>query len=143
MLFFGLLEQECSGEMSDSQFPDWTAVSCYFEKCSKNGSLERFNRTANRLALNILERKQPRRIATPSLGVTDSQSIKLAPMIAEDRGIDENKRVNRRKKHLLVDIKGRIWKTQVHAANIHDIPGEASLLENFKQIIPTLKKYDR
>ena len=54
--------------------------------------------------------------------------------------MDGNKKVNGRKRHVLVDVLGRIWKTQVHAANGHDSPGGVALLEDSKQIMPTLKK---
>jgi hypothetical protein len=43
-------------------------------------------------------------------GVTiDSQSIKLAPMIWENRGTEANKRVNGRKRPFVVDTQGRLW----------------------------------
>lgn len=119
----------------DSQFPKWRAVYYYFDKWSKNGALEKMN-----LALNSIERLQMDRAPTPSLGLVDSQSIKLAPMIYEHRGIDGHKKVNGRKRHLLVDALGRIWKTQVHAANIHDSPGGVALLDNLKSDLPRLEK---
>ena len=119
----------------DSQFPKWSAVYYYFKQWTKEGTLERIN-----LALNMLERTQTGRGATPSLGLADSQSIKLAPRMIEQRGTDGNKWVNGRKRHVLVDVLGRIWKTQVHAANIHDSPGGVGLLDNLKQITPRLQK---
>lgn len=119
----------------DSQFPDWSAVYYYFHKWTHDNTLEKIN-----LALNMLERIEQDRVSTPSLGLADSQSVKLAPMIVEERGIDGNKRVNGRKRHLLVDVLGRIWKTQVHAGNGHDSPGGVGLLRNIKEVMPTLKK---
>ncbi|MFK7808778.1 MAG: IS5 family transposase [Saprospiraceae bacterium] len=119
----------------DSQFPKWRAVYYYFEKWSKSGVLEKMN-----IALNGLERLQLERKASPSLGLVDSQSVKLAPMIYEHRGIDGHKRVNGRKRHLIVDVLGRIWKAEVHAANIHDSPGGVALLNNIKIEMPRLKK---
>ena len=41
-------------------------------------------------------------------------------MIWEDRGLDAHKKVNGRKRQLLVDSGGRLWFAKVHAANIHD-----------------------
>ena len=46
-------------------------------------------------------------------------------MICEDRGLDANKKVNGRKRQLLVDTSGRIWYAFVHAANMAD--GQAAL----------------
>ena len=119
----------------DSRFPPWSAVYYYFYRWSKDGTLERVN-----LALNMLERTQREREPTPSLGLVDSQSVKLAPMIFEHRGTDGNKRVNGRKRHVVVDVLGRIWKTAVHAANIHDSPGGLCLLDGLEKTMPRLEK---
>lgn len=119
----------------DSQFPDCTAVYYYFNKWTRNGALERINVT-----LNVLERTDAGREATPSLCIADSQSVKLAPMIFEDRGIDGNKKVNGRKRQLLVDTRGRIWKVRAHAANQHDSPAGAGLVEGLRTLMPRLRK---
>ncbi len=124
----------------DSQFPDWSAVYYYFDKWTHNKSLERIH-----IALNMLERIEQDRSPTPSLGLADSQSIKLAPMLVEARGIDGsprdgNKHVNGRKRHVLVDVLGRIWRTQVHAANGHDSPAGVNLLQEIKAMMPILKR---
>jgi hypothetical protein len=62
----------------------------YFDKWTHNGALERLNVT-----LNVLERLDVDRECTSSLCIADSQSVKLAPMIFEHRGIDGNKKVMR------------------------------------------------
>ncbi|MFT5647611.1 MAG: putative transposase [Aureispira sp.] len=41
-------------------------------------------------------------------------------MIGSNRGIDGNKKVNGRKRHILVDVTGKIYQTHIHAANFHD-----------------------
>ena len=119
----------------DSQFPDWSAVYYYFRQWTHDNTLEEIN-----LALNMLERIRQDRTSTPSLGIADSQSVKLAPMMVEERGIDGNKLVNGRKRHIVVDVLGRIWRTHIHAANGHDSPAGVNLLKEIKVVIPTLKK---
>ena len=114
----------------DSGFPKWSAVCYYFNQWTANGVLEQTN-----LALNMLERIEQGREATPSLGLADLQSVRSAPRINEQRGTDGNKQVNGRKRHVLVDVLGRIWKSQVHVTNIHDSPGGVGLLEDRKKII--------
>lgn len=109
--------------LSETNFPDWQAVYYYFDKWKKAGTIEKLN-----LALNELERLQNGREATPSLGLVDSQSIKLAPMIGKDRGIDGNKKVNGRKRHILTDVEGRLYQVHLHAANFHDSPQGVNLL---------------
>jgi transposase len=60
------------------------------------------------------------REASPSLLIVDAQSVRLPPRIGNDRGIDGGKWINGRKRSILVDVLGRIWRVEVHAANIHD-----------------------
>ncbi|MEQ9438046.1 MAG: IS5 family transposase [Cyclobacteriaceae bacterium] len=119
----------------DSQFPDWSAVYYYFRKWTRNKTLEKMT-----IAVNIVERIEQGRSPTPSLGLADSQSVKLAPMMVKGRGIDGNKQVNGRKRHLLVDVLGRIWRRHVYAANGHDSPAGVNLLKEIKTLMPTLKK---
>lgn len=116
-------------------FPKWTAVYYYFDKWTKSGVLEKIN-----IHLNSLERVQKGREPTPSLGLVDSQSVKLVPMIFENRGIDGNKNVNGRKRQLFVDVIGRTWSVYVHEANRHDSPGGLPLLDGIKELLPRLKK---
>lgn len=49
------------------------------------------------------------RVERSSIFYIDSQNIKLFQIILEDRGIDASKKVNRRKRQVLVDSQGRIW----------------------------------
>lgn len=96
-------------------YPDWQAVYYYFDKWKKEGTLALLN-----THLNELERIQMGRQPSPSLCFADSQSIKLAPRIGRDRGLDPHKKVNGRKRHILVDVCGRIYQSHVHAANLYD-----------------------
>jgi transposase len=91
-------------------------------------------------SLNMAERIQLERAPEPSLLIVDSQSVKLSPMIFEDRGIDGNKKVNGRKRQILVDVIGRIWVADVHAAHHHDSPGGLTLLERLPQNLTRLEK---
>lgn len=40
-----------------------------------------------------------------------------------------NKKVNGRKRHILVDVKGRIYQTHIHASNLDDSPQWGNLLK--------------
>ncbi|MFT5999564.1 MAG: hypothetical protein ACI81P_002022, partial [Neolewinella sp.] len=60
-----------------------------------------------------------------SLLLVDAQSVKLTPMIGANRGIDGGKWINGRKRSILTDTLGRIWRVEVHAVNVHD--GRAGL----------------
>ena len=56
--------------------------------------------------LSIMDRKKNEREEHPSLLAIDSQSIKLAPFISEARGIDGNKKINGRKRHICLRLTG-------------------------------------
>jgi transposase len=57
----------------------------------------------------------------------NNQIVKLSPMIFQNRGTDANKKVNGRKRQLLVDTGGRIWFAHVPAGNQHDGPAALNL----------------
>lgn len=116
-------------------FPSWRAVNYYFECWKRDGTLELVNDR-----LNQLDRQSEGREAFPSLMCVDSQSVKLSPMIYEARGIDANKKVNGRKRQLLVDTGGRIWRVRVHAAHQHDGPSASPLFEDSSSFDCRLKK---
>ncbi len=119
----------------DSSFPDWRAVYYYFYNWTRQGIIEKIN-----LALNKYERHELNRSASPSLELVDSQSVKLAPRIYEYRGIDGNKKINGRKRQILTDVLGRIWKAWVHPANEHDSPAGTQLLKMDQEQVDKLQK---
>lgn len=121
--------------LAETNFPAWQAVYYYFDQWKKDGTIEQLN-----VYLCSTERKQNNRKALPSLGLVDSQSIKLMPTIYENRGLDGNKKVNGRKRHILVDVLGRIYACHVHSANLHDSPQGVHLLNNIDSFVERLEK---
>ena len=87
----------------------------YFRKWKLDGTLFILN-----IGLNMLERSAWKKEGTPSLVCVDSQSIKATPFIKSDKGIDGHKRVNGRKRQVLVDTLGLVWAVFVHAASGND-----------------------
>ncbi len=61
------------------------------------------------MGLNQWERKRRGRPATPSLLCIDSQSVNAAAFVGRETGIDGNKLINGRKKHIIVDTLGLVW----------------------------------
>ena len=111
--------------LPSEMFPAWNAVYYYFRKWKNDGTIYEMN-----AALNQLERQQNDRQAAPELALVDSQSVLLSPMIGNDRGLDGNKKVNGRKRHILTDTMGKIYDVQVHAANLHDSPQGTLLIQD-------------
>lgn len=119
----------------DKKYPPWQSVYYYFRTWRKNGTLESLNS-----ALNQRERQRQGKEPTPSLVCIDTQSIKTAPFISQDKGIDGNKRVNGRKRHILVDTLGLVWAVVVHAANEHDGTKAHLLVQHLLGYLPRMKK---
>ena len=116
-------------------FPSWKAVNYYFNKWRWDGTLIKLN-----IGLNMLRRIQEGRDPNPSLVCLDSQSVKAAAMIAQERGFDGNKRINGRKRQTLVDTIGLIWGELVHAANGSDSVYGGVLIIELKGILKRVKK---
>ena len=125
----------CQWRNLPQNFPPWRAVNYYFEQWKVDGRLGFINDR-----LNQVDRLLEDRAAFPSLMCIYSQSVQLSPMIFEDRGIDANKKVNGRKRQLLVDTGGRIWRVYVHAAHQHDGPSGSLLFEDSSSFDHRLEK---
>ena len=97
-------------------FPPYQTVYYYFRKWKNNGFLEELNEKINRIERRIL----PNRADSPSLLLVDSQSVRLAPFMDQARGLDANKKINGRKRTIITDVLGRVWRCGVHAANVAD-----------------------
>ncbi|WP_223860879.1 IS5 family transposase [Spirosoma validum] len=120
-----LLRTGCQWRNLPKEWPNWQAVYYYFDQWKQDGTFERIN-----WALNQLDRKRVEKQDYPSVLCIDSQSVKLNSMIYEYRGTDANKRVNGRKRQLVVDTQGRLWLATVHAANQADGPAAVSLIDD-------------
>ena len=80
--------------------------------------------TIHSLARRIVGREE-----SPSMGIIDSRSVKTSHHVDSDRGIDGNKKVKRRKEHIVVDTLGLPMAVAVHEANLHDSKGAPKVIE--------------
>ncbi|MES2389254.1 MAG: IS5 family transposase [Bacteroidota bacterium] len=113
----------------------WQSVYYYYYRWSRDGTIEYIN-----AMLNCHVRELAGRESTPSLCCVDSQSVKAAPMINEEKGLDGNKKINGRKRQVLTDTLGLIWSAYVHAANEHDSKAGCILLERATDCFYRMKK---
>ena len=117
------------------KFPPWKSVYYYFRKWQVDGTLQRMND-----GLNKKERLRRGKEATPSMLCIDSQSVKGGPFISKDKGIDGNKRVNGRKRHIATDTLGLVWFAVVHPANLTDDSMAEKVIEPLVGYLHRIKK---
>lgn len=110
-----LLKTGCQWRMLPSDFLRWELVYYYYQKWSRDGTLEELHEVLR----NKLRRKRGRK-ESPSVGIIDSQSIKTSKVGGECRGIDGGKKIKGRKRHIITDTQGLLLGIEIHAANQHD-----------------------
>ena len=113
--------------MLPHDFPPWKIVYHYFRLWRKDGVWEHIN-AALRTELREADDREPE----PSAAILDSQSVKMSD-VKGVRGYDAGKKVNGRKRHILVDTLGWLLMVVVHAADIQDRDGAKLVLEKVRE----------
>ena len=113
----------CAWRLLPHEFPPWKTVYHYFRTWRIDVTWERVNG-----ALRERVRAMAGREATPSAAIVDSQSGRTTEK-GGARGYDGAKKINGRKRHLLVDTTGLVMKAKVHPADLADRDGVRLLLE--------------
>ena len=115
----------CQWRMLPKEFGAWQTVYGYFNRWSRQGVWQQVLEPLTRH-----ERQRQERNPTPSAGCIDSQSVKMATQ-GGTKGYDGGKKVNGRKRHLLVDTLGLIIGVWVTAADTGDRAGLMGLLTTY------------
>lgn len=118
--------------MLPHDFPAWQTVYHYFRTWRKDGTWKGIHD-----ALRRDVRVQAGREPEPSAAIIDSQSVKTTEK-GGIHGYDAGKKINGRKRHILVDTMGLILAVVVHAANVQDRDGAKLVLEKVKYLLPRL-----
>lgn len=105
------------------EFPPWPSVYYYFRTWRTRGQWQQLH---DRLRAQV--REQSARHKHPSAGCLDSQSVKATPVV-EERGYDGGKKINGRKRHVLVDTLGLVMAVLVTTAAVQDRDGARLLLQ--------------
>ena len=130
---FYVLKSGCPWRMLPREFPPWKTVYDWFRRWRIDGTWERLN-------AELRERLRCRlgRNPKPSAAIVDSQSVRTTGVGGTERGFDPAKRVEGRKRHLLVDTEGLVLKAKVHSAKVMDYEGIKMLLDRAKGVFPRL-----
>ena len=106
----------------------------YFKKWREEGVVDRLH-DALRDRVRDAEGRDP----MASAGCVDAQSVKGADTVrAGVRGFDAGKKVNGRKRHIVVDTMGLLLMVVITSAGVQDREGARTLLEKVKMAMPSL-----
>jgi transposase len=125
--FFYVLKTGCHWRMLPDNYPKWELVYYYFSKWRD----EELFTYLNDMAREELRRKSNRK-AQCTVAIIDSQSVKTTRR-GGLRGVDGNKKIKGRKRHIMVDTMGNIITNIVHVANIHDSKGAHLVFKNLNE----------
>jgi putative transposase len=118
-----VLRTGCAWRFVPNDLPPWGIVYHYFWRWQKDGTWKRINDVL-RGDLRVLAGRNRQ----PSAGIIDSQSVKTTDR-GGDHGFDSAKKVNGRKRHILVDTLGLLLAVVVTAANVQERDGAKQLLD--------------
>ena len=122
---FYVVRTACQWRNLPKDFAPWRTVYHYFRLWKRTGLSKQIH-THLREHLREVEGRQRH----ASAGIIDSQSVKSTEC-SEQRGYDAGKKVNGRKRHVLVDTLGLMLLVLVLPANIQDRDAARHLLETF------------
>lgn len=131
---FYVLRAGCAWRLLPHDFPPWSSVYGYFRVWKKEGLWQKIHD-----ALRTQVRQSAGRKDLPTGACADTQSVKITDR-GGIRGYDGGKKVNGRKRHILVDTMGLLLCVFVHPANENDRKGFRRLLHmTSKKIMESLQ----
>jgi transposase len=124
----------CSWRQLPHDFPPWETVYYYFQRWAAEGTTDRIHD-----ALRAAVRDAAGRDPMASAGAVDSQTVPGASTVGTaTRGYDAGKKINGRKRHLVVDTLGLLVVVLVTAASVQDRDGGVRVLDRAKMAMPSL-----
>jgi putative transposase len=130
---FYALRSGCAWRLLPHDLPPWKTVYHDFRLWRVQGLWEELH-----AALYAAVRSKAGRDPNPSAAIIDSQSVKTT-VVGGPRGDDGGKKLNGRKRHVLVDTQGLIIRALVHPADLADRDGAKLLLAPLQDQLPRLQ----
>lgn len=122
-----ILRTGCQWRLLPHDLPPWESVYYHHRKWRLSGVWERAN-----TVLRERVRQREGREVTPSAGIVDTQSVKTT-LVKGQRGYDAGKKVNGRKRHIVVDTLGLLLMVLVTTGCVQDKAGGKQLLSQLHQ----------
>jgi transposase len=124
----------CAWRHLPRDFPPWQTVFRYFSRWRREGVVQRVHDRL-RDAVRDADGRDP----MASAGIVDAQSVKGSDTVgAATRGFDAGKKVNGRKRHIVVDTLGLLIVVMVTAASVQDRDGGRRVLDKARMAMPSI-----
>lgn len=131
---FYIVRGGCSWRMLPKDLPPWGTVHYYYGRFRRMGLWAKIN-----AALREQVRVRAKRHPTPSAALLDSQTVKTTEKGGK-RGYDAGKKINGRKRHIVVDTLGLLLTVLVHSADIQDYHAAPAVLWRLHGRFPRLRR---
>ena len=115
----------CQWRYLPKDFPPWSSVYHYFRLLNRTGVFIMIN-----AVLGFIIRAKSGRTPTPSLICIDSQSVS-GDVNIDQKGIDGNKKIKGRKRHIITDVLGIILLCIVTSANTPDLTAGKKMIRKY------------
>jgi putative transposase len=131
---FYFLRAGCAWRLLPKDFGPWSTVHDYYRRWRRQGVWEQINHTLRRQV-----RQSTGKSAEPTGAILDSQTIKTGDQACES-GYDAGKKIEGRKRHVVVDTLGLLLWVMVGPAQVQDRDAARPVLQAVLGLYGTLRK---